>query len=527
MYCILCSDPQKDVDLLKEEGGTIVVGTPGRIDDVFNRCSFLCLKTVEILVLDEADRLLDMGFQRQIDSVMNKLPRQRRTGLFSATQTDAVKALARAGLRNPVRIAVAVEYLKRTANDPEAAATMEHRLTPSTLHVHYAVIPCQEKLSSLINFLNAHKDKKIIVYFLTCACVDYFSLALEVLAKEASVQGCNRVISKRGFHALHGRMKQAARESALAAFSEAEAGIMLATDVAARGLDIPDVHWVIQYDAPQDPASFVHRCGRTARMGKSGDALVFLTPEEDSYVEFLELRKIPVRKLDIQRGVLDASTSLRALKVAAEGDRLLMETGIRAFVSYIRAYKEHICKYIFRLNCLPMGWLASSFAVLRLPKMREVKKAARAAKAGNLEGFAESSVDTDSIPFKDQTRENQRQASIQNKRASCKPSSQGLMENTMKNDSLSAAKQMQTSKPVPHVRLTAAKRRMLETRQELAELHDDYALLRKLKKGKITQAEYDASTDIDDLLGGGNELLDAAVRKKTKKKRKKNKRHNT
>ena len=493
--------------MLKDHGCTFIIGTPGRIDDIFGRCGFLDLKSVEVLVLDEADRLLDMGFQRQLDSIMKKIPRQRRTGLFSATQTDAVQALARAGLRNPVRVAVAVEYKSQSS-----------QITPSSLQVFYRIVDQQSKVCELFHFLMKHSEEKVIVYFLTCACVDYFSLALGAMSKAAARSGAAASAAfsaKKNMHVLHGRMKQAAREAALHAFSTAGKGILLATDVAARGLDIPDVHWVLQYDAPQDPSSFVHRCGRTARMGRSGNAIVFLTPEEESYVNFLELRKVPMKQdeSDLLHGVLQPSEVLDVLRKESETDRLAMDYGTRAFVSYLRAYKEHICKYIFRFNDLSMGWLASSFGALRLPKMKEIKKAARMLKSGELDGFSESPVDPNSIPFKDKAREKQRQASLREKAANAdriREPQKIVREQQKKN----------TSAPA-NIRLPAAKRRTLESRQELADLDDDYTLWKKLKRGKITKAEYDAATDMDDILEGGNDLVDAALKKKAKKKKKK------
>lgn len=505
-------DPQEDITNLRTNGGTVLIGTPGRIDDIFSRCAFLDVKTVEVLVLDEADRLLDMGFQRQIDSIMKKIPRQRRTGLFSATQTDAVQALARAGLRNPVRVAVAVEYKSKSVSSSQA--------TPSTLQVYYKIIEQSSKLCELFNFLAGHSNEKIIVYFLTCACVDYFSLAIPALARAAKEKGtnidpCFTDKKKSSIHVLHGRMKQSAREASLNAFSMASRGILLATDVAARGLDIPDVQWVLQYDAPQDPSSFVHRCGRTARMGRSGSALIFLTPGEESYVKFLELRKVPMKEKDSLSNniLLDENEALHALRKESETDRLAMDYGTRAFVSYLRAYKEHICKYIFRLNDLEMGWLASSFGALRLPKMKEIKKAARMLKSGELDGFLESTVDPAKIPFRDKMRERQRQSASRLK-ANLTPVDEEIKPGTGK---MSRQKDSHVSQP--NVRLPAAKRRTLESRQEMIDLDDDYNLWKKLKRGKITEKEYNDATDMDDINSNDKSLLHLAVKKKQKKKK--------
>jgi ATP-dependent RNA helicase DDX55/SPB4 len=515
-------DPNEDTEAIKRNGCHVIIGTPGRVDDVFTRLSgtgYLDLKSsFEMLILDEADRLLDMGFQRQLDSIMMKVPRQRRTGLFSATQTDAVKNLARAGLRNPVRVAVSVSQRNEDGTPGQTEADSQHRnssMLPSTLEVRYAIVEQRNKIDEMMRFVLEHQNGKGIIYFLTCACVDYFGMAIKVLSKAYGFH--NRVYS------LHGRMKQGMREASLDSFAKAKAGVLLATDVAARGLDFPDIAWVLQYDPPQDPNSFVHRCGRTARMGREGMAMVFLTPEEETYVRFLELRKVPLKETvsftDDARGTNPSKFPLDILRNLSETDRQAMEFGTRAFVSYLRAYREHVCKYIFQFQDLDMGWLASSFGALRLPKMKEIKKAARLMKLGQLEGFQESTVDIDAIPFKEIKREKQRMDSLKKKRMEAE-------EGQDKNDH---KQQRQTQNlPKKHTfaatsRLTASKRRTLETRQELADLEDDYALWKKLKKGKITQAEYNAATEIDEDTGNGG-LLEAAIQKKVAKKKKRNKR---
>ncbi|KAL4544588.1 hypothetical protein Ndes2526B_g00544 [Nannochloris sp. 'desiccata'] len=534
------TDPAADVAALKSHGGHLLIGTPGRLDDVVQRCSFLDMKTVEVLVLDEADRLLDMGFKAQLDSLMGKLPRQRRTGLFSATQTEAVEALARAGLRNPVRVAVAVTHkaaaVEETENGggtkkkksssfsalKEEQATnndiQQQQITPSTLTVQYRVVDTSEKLPQLAAFLASHPTEKIIVYFLTCACVDYFTTALPRLA------ACKKI----SFHALHGRMKQAARETTLASFAGATSGVLLATDVAARGLDIPDVHWVVQHDPPQDPSAFVHRCGRTARMGRSGSALAFLTPAELPYVDFLKLRKIPLTEetpedLDnleftkTEEEKKSLKNALTFLKRESESDRAVMEAGTKAFVSYIRAYKEHHCKYIFRLEDVPLGRLAASFALLKLPRMPEAKKASRLAAAGELEGFVQSEIDPESVRFKDKVREKQRQAVLKQRAAAAAAGGEGEGGSNFKkngNKRKEAASAPTAAAGALQPRLTAAKRRQLEARQEFNELNDEYALLRKLKKGKISQREYDVaaglSSDDDDAGGTGGKKKNAS-----------------
>ena len=232
--------------------------------------------------------------------------------------------------------------------------------------------------------------------------------------------------------ALHGKMKQSQREAALAGFAEGEGGCLLCTDVAARGLDIPGVDWVVQFDAPQDPAAFVHRVGRTARMGREGSALIYLAPHESSYVEFLAVRHIKVRPLDgddetpaSEEGARepaeedeeeededegededgddsdteeeedegededgddsdagededDSYTSDPAAKAGAaalcselralsEKSREAMEKGTRAFVSYMRGYKEHHCRFIFRQKELQLARLRARWVFFAFP----------------------------------------------------------------------------------------------------------------------------------------------------------------
>lgn len=520
-----------------------------------------------------------MGFKRQVDSVMARLPRQRRTGLFSATQTEAVEALARAGLRNPVRVAVAVSVSRNEISNngvsgsgmpgkKEDGDARPEQVTPFSLKLLYSIVPTGEKLPRLIEFLKPRASEKIIVYFLTCACVDYFSIILPRLHAALEKRNLITGTSQRRpvFYSLHGRMKQVARENTLAAFASASSGVLLATDVAARGLDIPAVHWVVQYDAPQDPASFVHRSGRTARMGRAGSALAILTPAEASYVEFLRLRKVPMAELDGNAfggvtqenegrrysGEDNATTVAGLLRRESEGDRQVMEAGIKAFVSYVRAYKEHQCKYIFRLNDVEIGHLASMFALLRLPRMGELKKTSRAlaCDAHALEGFVPSTLDPDDVKFKDKGRERQRQAALKEKKAS-NLAAIGTVQATIKGDDGGGGKKGVNAQTVVKTKvrsvalpkLPVAKRRQLEARQEFLELQDEYALLKKLKKGKISEREYDAATGVasdddedeqpaeDDTRNHvkrfRENLVEDAAKKKAKRKKKKERRRAT
>jgi ATP-dependent RNA helicase DDX55/SPB4 len=195
-------------------------------------------------------------------------------------------------MRNPVVVDVAVSAVQKKSEAEAVDSSRgdgKQQATPSTLTNYYIISSLDEKLSRLLAFLHQHSNEKIIIFFLTCACVEYYSAILKEL---------NLPCKGFEYEALHGKLVQKRREKAMERFRERKGSTaLLCTDVAARGLDVPDVSWTIQFDAPVDPSSYVHRVGRSARAGKVGNSLVFLTRKEDAYVDFLKLRKVPVREL--------------------------------------------------------------------------------------------------------------------------------------------------------------------------------------------------------------------------------------
>ncbi|KAL6420127.1 hypothetical protein ACFW04_014080 [Cataglyphis niger] len=226
---------KEDAENLKK-GVNIIVATPGRLQDILSNYNSinlsLCIKSLEFLVLDEADRLLDLGFSATLDSILSYLPRLRRTGLFSATQTKELQQLIRAGLRNPALIVV-----KEKSNVS----------TPVNLNNSYTIVQPEYKLSVMIDFIRSIGFKtKYMIFLSTCACVDYFSRVIQALLPSINVL------------ALHGKMKSK-RYKVFDQFRHAENGILICTDVMARGIDISEINWVLQYDPPSTASSFVHR----------------------------------------------------------------------------------------------------------------------------------------------------------------------------------------------------------------------------------------------------------------------------
>lgn len=459
---------KEDLKKIEEEGANVLIGTPGRLYDIMERVEVLEFRDFEVLILDEADRLLDMGFQKQINYIISRLPKIRRTGLFSATQTEAVEELAKAGLRNPVRVEVRAE----TKSIDNNSAMVNTSKTPSSLHIEYLECEADKKSSELVDLLVKYKSKKIIVYFMTCACVDYWGVVLPQL----------NVLKGHSLIALHGKMKQKAREKALASFTGLSSGVLLCTDVAARGLDIPGVDCILQYDPPQDPNVFIHRVGRTARMGNQGSAVVFLLPKEEAYVEFLRIRRVPLQERKCSN---DAPDIIPQIRSAAKKDRDVMQKGQRAFVSFIRAYKEHHCSYIFRWKELEVGKLAMGYGLLQLPLMSEMKLHAL-----STEGFTQvEDVKLQEIKFKDKSREKQRKRNLLEKQLEVNQNPKPQKPKTVPNHKTAALKKK-----------TAKKRRAVQTKEDEDDLTREYRLLKKLKKGAIGEDEYARLMGAEDLL---------------------------
>ncbi|KAM5237714.1 ATP-dependent RNA helicase DDX55 [Ctenodactylus gundi] len=450
-------NPGEDVERFKRHGGNIIVATPGRLEDMFRRKAegldlASCVRTLDVLVLDEADRLLDMGFEASINTILELLPKQRRTGLFSATQTQEVESLVRAGLRNPVRVSV----------KEKGVAASSTQKTPSRLENYYMVCKADEKFNQLVHFLRNHKQEKHLVFFSTCACVEYYGKALEALVRNVKVM------------CIHGKMKYK-RNKIFMEFRQMQSGILVCTDVMARGIDIPEVSWVLQYDPPSSASAFVHRCGRTARIGHGGCALVFLLPMEESYVSFLAINQ---KEMQLQRSTVDLLPKLRAMALA---DRAVFEKGMRAFVSHVQAYAKHECSLIFRLKDLDFASLARGFALLRMPKMPELK-------GKQFPDFVPMDINTDMIPFKDKIREKQRQKLLEQQRQ--ERMEKGGRRKFVKNKAWSKQKARKEKKKKMNEKRKREEGSDIED-EDMEELLNDTRLLKRLKKGKITEEEFE------------------------------------
>ncbi|MEE6297117.1 DEAD/DEAH box helicase [Georgenia wangjunii] len=230
------------------EGVQVVVGTPGRVIDLMERGS-LDLSGVRFLVLDEADEMLRMGFAEDVEQIAARVPSDRRTALFSATMPGAIKKVAATHLNDPVRVAVS-----------RASSTV------STVRQTYAVVPYKHKVGALARVLSISDADAAIVFVRTKAAADEVAIDLAGRGIQAA--------------AISGDVAQREREKLIERLRAGTLDVLVATDVAARGLDVERIGLVVNFDVPREAESYVHRIGRTGRAGRSGEALTFLTPRE-------------------------------------------------------------------------------------------------------------------------------------------------------------------------------------------------------------------------------------------------------
>ncbi|KAI0073614.1 DEAD-domain-containing protein [Panus rudis PR-1116 ss-1] len=329
----------------------ILVATPGRLLQHMDQTIGFECDNLQMLVLDEADRILDMGFQRTLSALLSHLPKSRQTLLFSATQTKSVADLARLSLKDPVAVGVS----------EDATVENSENYIPKTLEQHYVVCELDKKLDILWSFIKSHLQTKTLVFMSSCKQVRF---VFETF--------CKMHPGIPLLH-LHGKQKQMARLSTFQRFTQMKHAVLIATDIAARGLDFPSVDWVVQVDAPEDAETYIHRVGRTARYESSGKALLLLCPsEEEGMLEALKTKGISIEKIKI-KGSKTMSIENQLQKLAFQ-DPEIKYLGQRAFVSYLRSIYLHKNKSIFKLDQLPIERFAESLGLPGAPKVKFLNK---------------------------------------------------------------------------------------------------------------------------------------------------------
>uniref|UniRef100_A0A2R5LN20 ATP-dependent RNA helicase n=1 Tax=Ornithodoros turicata TaxID=34597 RepID=A0A2R5LN20_9ACAR len=322
------------------KGVNFLVATPGRLLDHLQNTSEFIYKNLQCLIIDEADRILDIGFEEEMKQIMRLMPKRRQTMLFSATLTKKTEDL--------VKVALKSEPVYLGLDEQQEKATVEG------LEQGYVICPSDKRFLLLFTFLKKNRKKKVMVFFSSCLSVKFHHELLNYIDLPVM--------------SIHGKQKQAKRTTTFFQFCNAESGILLCTDVAARGLDIPEVDWIVQYDPPDDPKEYIHRVGRTARgEGGRGHALLILRPEEVGFLRYLKLAKVPLQEFEFSWAKI-ANIQPQLEKLITKNYFLHMSAK-DAYKAYVRAYDSHHLKTIFDVQTLDLVQVAKSFGFLVPPSV--------------------------------------------------------------------------------------------------------------------------------------------------------------
>lgn len=320
-----------------EKGVTILVATPGRLLDHLTNTKNFLHHNLKALVIDEADRLLDIGFEIEMQQIIRLLPSVRQTMLFSATLNEKTRHLA----KNALKSDFVVIGLKGDGD-----ATVEG------LEQGYVVCAPDKRFCLLYTFIKKNKNKKIMIFMSSCMEVKFYYELLNFVDTPVM--------------AIHGRQKQAKRTSTFLNFIKADAAVLLCTDVGARGLDIPKVDWILQYDPPDDAKEYIHRVGRTARAGNEGSALLVMRPHELEFLAFLRQARVKVVEYEMAQSKLaDVQPALEKL---VSTNYFLSLSAQEAFKGIVRAYASSSLP-CFNVDQLDLAALARTCGLQVVPKV--------------------------------------------------------------------------------------------------------------------------------------------------------------
>ncbi|KAK5933156.1 hypothetical protein CgunFtcFv8_004805 [Champsocephalus gunnari] len=384
------------------KGINILVSTPGRLVDHIKNTLVIAFSSVRWLILDEADRILDLGFEKDLTVILNSLNStgpSRQNVLLSATLSQGVTRLADVCLNDPVTINVsgpASSDLTAPATDPGSADQPESFTLPEALQQFVVVVPSKVRLVCLAAFIlhkcKFSKNNKLIVFTSSCEAVEFLHAIFTAVLSTNQKPPLS-------FLRLHGNMKQEDRTEVFKEFSVSQSGVLLCTDVAARGLHLPAVTWIIQFTPPTAAAEYVHRVGRTARIGGRGSSLLFLTPAETAFTTELANHNISLSEMKLEdilsslmmddtfkgRGRYHSQSSSKALEQETRERATVLQTEFENFVhsdaqslqnakkalqSFLRSYTTFPAplKHIFHIKHLHLGHTAKSFGLRDAPQ---------------------------------------------------------------------------------------------------------------------------------------------------------------
>ncbi|KPI87760.1 putative DEAD box RNA helicase [Leptomonas seymouri] len=323
-------------------GVMIVVASPGRLLDHLKLTADWHTKNLLLLAVDEADRVLDNGFEEDLREIVSLLPRHRQTFLFSATQTTRVEQLARISFhKTPIFISM---------------KNKKDKATVDTLEQGYVMCPSEQRLLILYHFVKKNLKKKMIVFFSSRNSVSFHCELFNYIDVPCI--------------AFHGKQKQHQRSATYMQFCNAPSGVLFTTDVAARGLDIPQVDWIVQFDPSDDPVKYVHRVGRTARAGRCGNALMFLLPQEELFLKYLyDDAKVKVNEYTFDASKIKGDIQ-NQLEQLVSSNYYLRTSARQAYEGYLLSYSSCQLKNVFNVQNLDLAAVARGFALSEPPPIK-------------------------------------------------------------------------------------------------------------------------------------------------------------
>uniref|UniRef100_A0A8C2Q666 ATP-dependent RNA helicase n=1 Tax=Cyprinus carpio TaxID=7962 RepID=A0A8C2Q666_CYPCA len=385
------------------KGINVLISTPGRLVDHIKNTLSIAFSAVRWLILDEADRTLDLGFEKDLTVILNALNATglaRQNVLLSATLTEGLSRLASISMKEPVTIHVSEGSEETVEAYPQAApqALSDSYVVPERLQQHVVVVPSKLHLVCLAAFILAkckfEQRQKLIVFISSCEAVEFLlTLFTAILCEKPSTTSTKHTSASLNFYRLHGNMRQEVRHYVSSPV------IMIVKDVAARGLDLPQVTWIVQYNPPVSAVEYVHRVGRTARIGAQGSSLLFLTPSEMAFVDVLANHNISLSEMKMEdilanlmkderfkgRGKWDSKRSAAAFEQEVRERATVLQTDFENYVhanneslqtakcalqSFLRAYTTYpsSLKHIFHIRSLHLGHAAKSFGLRDAPQ---------------------------------------------------------------------------------------------------------------------------------------------------------------
>ena len=362
------------------KGVNILVATPGRLIYHMKETACLDLSHIQYLVLDEADHLLDLGFRETIreivETVNSKSQVERQSILLSATLNAHVKDLVALSLKDPDFIDAAEEESCEVVEEQSG----QDYATPCSLTQYFVVVPAKLRLISIVVFIISKilppNTEKVIVFTSSKNAAIFLYEGFKLAVKSC---GCTGDYSS---FSLHGDMSQQQRFESFDKFKKSTSGVLFCTDVASRGLDIKNVDWVVHYDCPTQTDDYLHRTGRTARIGNEGNSLLFLLPSETKYVQILNKATITLSEMKLSnilkyladgkktRLVEDRAQRIQnSMEESISEDQELHQKAVLAYKAYIQGYATYpkSMKHIFHVKMLHLGHVAKSFGLRKAP----------------------------------------------------------------------------------------------------------------------------------------------------------------